>query len=99
MNGILPKYYGSSAQPCLQAGNHLPHKKTRSRSRLEFLTLQIQGAGDDGVVKTANLGVSIEEPVALTGDACLGLLWWGLGFLVALLAILFVFFLLRRKRA
>ena len=28
-----------------------------------------------------------------------GLLWWGLGFLVALLAIFFVFFLLRRKRA
>jgi uncharacterized repeat protein (TIGR02543 family) len=62
-------------------------------------TLQVQGVGEDGFIKAANLGVSIEEPVALTGDASLGLLWWGLGFLVALLAILFVFFLLRRKRA
>ena len=52
--------------------------RARSRSRLEFLTLQIQGVGEDGFIKAANLGVSIEEPVALTGDASFGLLWFSL---------------------
>ncbi|MDA8887415.1 cytochrome c-type biogenesis protein CcmH [Pontimonas sp.] len=62
-------------------------------------TLQVQGVGADGYIKAANLGVEVQEPVELTTQSATGLLWWGLGFLVALLAILFVFFLLRRKRA
>jgi ABC-type polysaccharide/polyol phosphate export permease len=39
------------------------------------------------------------EPVALTGDASLGVLWWILGDLVAILAMFFIVLLHRRKRA
>ena len=39
------------------------------------------------------------EPVALTGDASLGVLWWILGVLIAILAIFFIVLLRRRKRA
>ena len=62
-------------------------------------TLQVQGVGEDGFIKAANLGVAIEEPVALTGDASLGVLWWVLGALVTILAMFFIVLLRKRKRA
>lgn len=62
-------------------------------------TLQIQGVGEDGFIKSANLGVLIEEPVVLTSDSASGLLWWVVGaFLVALLLLVIVV-VARRKRS
>lgn len=62
-------------------------------------TLQIQGVGEDGFIKAANLGVLVEEPVILTSDSASGLLWWVVGaFLVALLLLVIVV-VARRKRS
>jgi len=46
-------------------------------------TLQLQGVGEDGYVKAANLGVVVEEPVSLTGEGAGTLLWWVLAALLA----------------
>ena len=61
-------------------------------------TLQIQGVGEDGFIKAANLGVLVQEPVELTSDSASGLLWWVVG---AFMAALFVMVLLlaRRRRS
>ena len=62
-------------------------------------TLQIQGVGEDGFIKAANLGVLVQEPVVLTSDSASGLLWWVIGaFLVALLLLVIVV-VARRKRS
>jgi hypothetical protein len=55
--------------------------------------------GSEGVIAIAHWGFAIMEPVALTGDASLGVLWWILGDLVAILAMFFIVLLHRRKRA
>jgi hypothetical protein len=49
-------------------------------------TLQLQGVGDDGYVRAANLGVTVSDAVAevTTEEAAGGLLWW----LVALIAVI-----------
>jgi hypothetical protein len=62
-------------------------------------TLQIQGVGEDGFIKSANLGVVVDEPVALTGESSSTLLIWSGSILLGILAILLVVFLLRRKGA
>ena len=64
-------------------------------------TLQIQGVGDDGFIKAANLGVDVREPVELTAGSATGLLWWVAFGLVAvlLLAVLFFAVRLRSRRA
>lgn len=47
-------------------------------------TLQLQGVGEDGFVRAANLGVSVEDAAAeVTTEAASGFLWW-LWLLVAL---------------
>ena len=66
----------------LPAGNH---------------TLQVQGVGEDGFIKAANLGVLVEEVVVFTASTASGLLGW-----VALVAALFlamglIIFLARRR--
>jgi len=66
----------------LPAGNH---------------TLQVQGVGEDGFIKAANLGVLVEEVVVFTATTASGLLEW-----VALVAALFlamglIIFLARRR--
>jgi tRNA (Thr-GGU) A37 N-methylase len=49
-------------------------------------TLQLQGVGDDGYVRAANLGVTVSDAVSevTTEEAAGGLLWW----LVALIAVI-----------
>jgi hypothetical protein len=62
-------------------------------------TLQVQGVGADGYIKAANLGVLVEQPVELTTESSLGLLWWVAGgFLLLLLVLVFVI-AARRRRA
>jgi hypothetical protein len=47
-------------------------------------TLQLQGVGEDGFVRAANLGVSVEDAAgAVTTEEAAGFLWW-LWLLVAL---------------
>jgi hypothetical protein len=47
-------------------------------------TLQLQGVGEDGFVRAANLGVIVEDAAAeVTTEAATGFLWW-LWLLVAL---------------
>jgi len=60
-------------------------------------TLQIQGVGDDGFIKAANLGVDVREPVELTAGSATGLLWWVAYGLVAVLVLAVVFFAVRRR--
>ncbi len=60
-------------------------------------TLQIQGVGDDGFIKAANLGVDVQEPVELTTQSATGLLWWVVGAFVMLLMVLFLVVALRRR--
>lgn len=63
-------------------------------------TLQIQGVGADGLIKAANLGVVVEEPVQLTSDNASGLLYWivGLVLVAILVGVLFMVALKRRRR-
>lgn len=61
-------------------------------------TLQVQGVGQDGLLKAANLGVVVEQPAQVTPQSASGLLWWVLGlFLVVLFVVLF-FLIARRRR-
>lgn len=62
-------------------------------------TLQIQGVGEDGFIKSSNLGVLVEEPVTLTGPSSFALVFSAVGVFLGILAILLVVFLMRRKRA
>ena len=60
-------------------------------------TLQIQGVGDDGFIKAANLGVQVQEPVELTTQSATGLLWWVVGAFVMLLVVFFLVVVVRRR--
>ena len=60
-------------------------------------TLQVQGVGDDGYIKAANLGVDVQAPVDLTTTGAAGLLWWVIGATFALLVVLILIFALRRR--
>ena len=60
-------------------------------------TLQVQGVGDDGFIKAANLGVDVQELVELTTQSATGLLWWVVGAFVMLLMVLFLVVALRRR--
>ena len=62
-------------------------------------TLQIQGVGVDGFIKSANLGVVVDEPISLTGPSSFAVVFWAVGIFIAILAVLLVVFLLRRRRA
>ncbi len=64
-------------------------------------TLQVQGVGEDGYIKAANLGVLVQEPaVATTASSAGTLLWWGLGALLVLaIAVAVVMIIARRKQA
>jgi hypothetical protein len=62
-------------------------------------TLQIQGVGEDGFIKAANLGVLVEEPVVLTSDSASGLLWWVVGAFMVALLLLVIVVVARRKRS
>jgi hypothetical protein len=62
-------------------------------------TLQLQGVGEDGFVKAANFGVSVQEPSALTSDAAASLLWWVSGLLAVVLAVIVSMVALRRRQA
>jgi hypothetical protein len=61
-------------------------------------TLQIQGVGNDGYVKAANLGVLVEEPpMETTAQTALAFVWWVIaGVVVA--AVLLVVLVSRRRR-
>jgi hypothetical protein len=61
-------------------------------------TLQIQGVGNDGYVKAANLGVLVEEPpMETTADTALTFVWWVIAGVV-LVAVLLVVLVSRRRR-
>jgi hypothetical protein len=61
-------------------------------------TLQLQGVGNDGYIKAANLGVEIEEPpTPTTSSVALGMLWWVIA-AVVLVAVLLVVLVSRRRR-
>ena len=60
-------------------------------------TLQVQGIGDDGYIKAANLGVDVQAPADLTATGATGLLWWVIGATLALLVTLLLIFALRRR--
>ena len=62
-------------------------------------TLQLQGVGEDGYVRAANLGVVVNDTVTevTTEEAVGGFLWW-LWLVVALVAVLLVIVLLRFRR-
>ena len=62
-------------------------------------TLQIQGVGEDGFIKAANLGVLIEEPVSLTGQSSSSLLIWMLGLLAVIITIVLVMVVSRTRKA
>jgi len=62
-------------------------------------TLQLQGVGEDGYVKAANLGVLVDdssEEMPTAVESASGLLWWIVG--AFLLALLFLLVLLARRR-
>ena len=63
-------------------------------------TLQLQGVGEDGYVKAANLGVLVDDPVEAAPTAVeqgLGFIWWIIAALV-LLAVIVVLIASRRRR-
>ena len=63
-------------------------------------TLQLQGVGEDGYVKAANLGVLVDDPVEAVPTAVeqgLGLIWWIIAAIV-LLALIVVLIASRRRR-
>ena len=67
-------------------------------------TLQLQGVGTDGYVRSANMGVVVDEPSAGAAEAALesslSMLWWILGVIVVLaLALALVIWVLVRRRA
>lgn len=62
-------------------------------------TLQLQGVGEDGFVRAANLGVSVmDEAPALTAESSVSFFWLWL-VLIALVVALLVFALWRYRRA
>jgi len=62
-------------------------------------TLQLQGVGEDGYVRSANLGVTVaDEPPVLTAESSFSFFWLWL-LLIALVAVLLVFALQRYRRS
>ena len=62
-------------------------------------TLQLQGVGEDGYVKAANMGVLVDDPTTAsntTGEQSLTFIWWVLA--ATLLAVLMVWLLVARRR-
>lgn len=62
-------------------------------------TLQVQGVGQDGLLKAANLGVVVEQPVVLTSEGASSWLFWVVGVLLLALLLILFFFLARRRRS
>ena len=64
-------------------------------------TLQIQGVGEDGYVRAANLGVLVSDAVeeVTTEEAVSGLLWWLVAVALLLLAVALAYARWRRKRS
>lgn len=60
-------------------------------------TLQLQGVGEDGLIKAANLGVTVAEEAELTSDSAGQLLLWIAGG-AGLLAVLVIGIALSRRR-
>ena len=62
-------------------------------------TLQLQGVGEDGYVRAANLGVVVNDTAAeaTTEEAAGGFLWW-LWLLVILVALILWFVIWRYRR-
>jgi hypothetical protein len=64
-------------------------------------TLQLQGVGEDGYVKAANMGVLVDDPIEAMPTAVESagwLLWWVAGaFLLLLLVVMFVIVARRRR--
>ena len=60
-------------------------------------TLQLQGVGEDGYVKAANLGVLVKDSAGATQEATSGFLWW-VWLLAGLLIVAVVFILVARAR-
>jgi len=61
-------------------------------------TLQVQGVGYDGFIKAANLGVLVEQPMAVTSESASSMLFWILGLVLLALVIVFWFVIARRRR-
>ena len=62
-------------------------------------TLQLQGVGEDGYVKAANMGVLVDDPTTAantTGEQSLTFIWWVLA--ATLLAALMIWLLVARRR-
>ena len=62
-------------------------------------TLQLQGVGEDGYVKAANLGVMVDDPVEAmptTVETGWGFIWW-IVTAVVLLALIIVLLTARRR--
>jgi hypothetical protein len=63
-------------------------------------TLQIQGVGQDGFVKAANLGIVVDEPVVVSSEGASGFLLWIVSIaLLTLLAVLLIIWRIRARRA
>ena len=61
-------------------------------------TVQVQGVGTDGYIKSVNMGVLVEEPPApTTASEASVMLWWVLAGVI-LLALIVVIFVSRRRR-
>ena len=63
-------------------------------------TLQLQGVGEDGYIKAANMGVLVDDPVEAAPTAVeqgLGLIWWIIAAIV-LLALIVVLIASRRRQ-
>tara|TARA_B110000503_G_scaffold88894_2_gene134765 strand:+ start:953 stop:1909 length:957 start_codon:yes stop_codon:yes gene_type:complete len=63
-------------------------------------TLQLQGVGDDGYVRAANMGVVVEDSASSTSDDVsggLGMLWWVFLAIIAIVLALVVMVLVRRR--
>jgi hypothetical protein len=62
-------------------------------------TLQLQGVGEDGYVRSANLGVTVaDEAPVLTAESSFSFFWLWL-LLIALVVVLLVFALQRYRRS
>ena len=64
-------------------------------------TLQLQGVGEDGYVRAANLGVMVNDDVAgaSTEDAASGLLWWVLALVALVIVVALANVVWRRRQA
>ena len=64
-------------------------------------TLQLQGVGEDGYVRAANLGVIVNDDLAgaSTEDAASGMLWWALALVALVFVVALAYVLWRRRQA